>query len=136
MAFYLCLIDIKISRVTISLKEYITCNEPTGERLETRKDVQTLNLQDIKCEEIIRNSEYARLRGDIEVYLPDSLYDCKLQKLGPSFFSKICTRGYALEFLVTVECLKGKFNVLSNKRSQVSVFIALRQVHDPKRIYW
>lgn len=123
LGFCLCMVDIKISRVVINLKEFLTCNGPIGEGLGAQTDMRTLSLQDLKCEEFIRNSDYARERGEIVVYLPHTLYDCALNRLGPSFFSKNCARGYGLEFLVTVECLNSKCSSIFRAFTSINVAI-------------
>lgn len=126
LAFCHCRSDIRIPGVSIDLKEYTTCNVILEDGYGIQTDVRTLNLQNIKYDEKIRNSEYARLRGDISVDLPGKLFDCKLPNLGPTFFSNNCTRGYALEFSVTVECLENRclttFKVSTNINVAVETF--------------
>lgn len=131
LAFCHCRSDIRITRVSVDLKEYLTCNVILDDGYGIQTDVRTLNIQDIKFDEKIRNSEYARLRGDISVDVPEKLFNCKLPNLGPTFFSNNCTRGYVLEFSVTVECLDNRCMTTFKVSTNINVAVETFKVNVP-----
>lgn len=113
-----CMLGVMVSRVKITAIETIECIIPHDEGYGYKEEVREVTLQDKKFETRIMKFDMNGDHDDRYFKLHVNHFNCTLPNLGVTFFSKNCSRTYALRFSVTLTCLEKKctstFNVTLN----------------------
>lgn len=129
-----CMLDVMVSRVKITAVETTECIIPLDEGYGYEGDIREATLQDKEFQTEIKRSDMKGDHDDRYFKLPFAHYDCSLPNLGATFFSKNCSRTYALRFSVTFMCLEKKctstFNVTLNIVVGLKEFEKLKAVEN------
>ncbi|PSK35233.1 hypothetical protein C7M61_004691 [Candidozyma pseudohaemuli] len=101
-----CMLSVMATRVKVTAIETTACKIPFNEEYRYQEEVREVILKDERVNIVINELD---LRGDDRHFeLDSSLYSCTLPNLGVTFFSRNCSRRYALRFSITLMCLEQK----------------------------
>lgn len=101
-----CMLSVMATRVKVTAIETTECKIPFNEEYKYQEEVREVILKDERVNIVINEMD---LRGDDRHFeLDPSLYSCTLPNLGVTFFSRNCSRTYALRFSITLMCLEQK----------------------------
>lgn len=106
-AFCGCIRGIVVKRIVVKLKEFTSCKVAVNGTFAVCKDVRDETLRDTECNYSISPDRFDRYPGEASVLIPSKFHECRLPYLGPSFSSENCSRTYALEYEVSLECTRG-----------------------------
>lgn len=101
-----CMLSVMATRVKVTAIETTSCKIPFNEEYRYQEEVREVILKNERVNIVINELD---LRGDDRHFeLDSSLYSCTLPNLGVTFFSRNCSRRYALRFSITLMCLEQK----------------------------